>query len=208
LYTNPPQDAVVLCLDQMGPLTAKSYPGSRLLSSEKECARAKQEIDYGLRGTGYVFGAFKPHDGEVFTRSYKERSTANMVDFLRETDEWLREQLGTDFRDFRKEKRVFAILDNLAAHRSQDMMLFSATHPHWHFVFQPTYAAYLNLIEPWWKVLRSLALKGKRFESWHDVVEAIHAASSYWNAHRHPFFWGRFWGRRRRHRRCSHSFSR
>lgn len=202
MYTNPPSDAVVLCLDQMGPLSAKSYTGWRLLclGAQPQCARAKQEIDYGLRGSGYVFGAFKPHDGEVFTRSYKERSTANMVDFLVEVDEWLRARFGEGFSE---EKRVLAILDNLAAHRSADMMLFSSTHLHWHFIFQPTYAAYLNLIEPWWKVLRSLALKGKRFESWSDVVAAIQAASSYWNAHRHPFFWGR----RRRHSHCCHAFS-
>lgn len=198
MYTSPPPDAVVLCLDQMGPLTAKSYPGSCLLSAEPRCGRARQEIDYGLRGTGYVFGAFKPHDGQVFTRCYRQRSTANMVDFVHEVDGWLREQLGAGFV---QQRRVFAILDNLAAHRSQDMMLFSATHPHWHFIFQPTYAAYLNLIEPWWKVLRSLALKGKRFETWQEVSAAIQAASSYWNGHRHPFFWGR----RRRHRHCSHA---
>jgi hypothetical protein len=64
------------------------------------------------------------------------------------------------------------------------------------FVFQPKYAAYLNLIEPWWKVLRSLALKGKRFETWEQIGAAVEAATSYWNAHRHPFVWGR----RRRHR--------
>jgi transposase len=200
LYTNPPPDGVVLCLDQMGPVSAKSYPGARVIPVEPGCGcrRAKQEIDYGLRGSGYVFGAFKPYDGEVFTRAYKERSTANMVDFLHEVDGWLKERFGESFTT---EKRVFAILDNLAAHRSADMMLFSSTHPHWHFIFQPTYAAYLNLIEPWWKVLRSLALKGKRFETWQDVVGAISAGSSYWNAHRHPFFWGH----RRRHRHCSHS---
>jgi len=184
----------------MGPLSAKSYPGSRVLHAEPRCGRARQEIDYGLRGTGYVFGALQPIDGQVFTRCYKERSTANMVDFLHEADEWLCEQFG---KGLGEEKRVFAILDNLAAHRSQDMMLFSSAHPHWHFIFQPTYAAYLNLIEPWWKVLRSLALKGKRFETWQEVSAAIQAASSYWNGHRHPFFWGR----RRRHRHCSHSFS-
>ena len=66
----------------------------------------------------------------------------------------------------------------------------------WEFVFQPTYAAYLNLIESWWKVLRSLALKGRRFETWEQVCQAIEAATVYWNAHRHPFVWGR----RRRHR--------
>jgi hypothetical protein len=58
-------------------------------------------------------------------------------------------------------------------------------------VYQPKYAAHLNLIEPWWKTLRSLALKGRRFETWKEVVEAIEAATVYWNAHKHPFVWGR-----------------
>ena len=66
--------------------------------------------------------------------------------------------------------------------------------PHWktcvEFVFQPTYAAYLNLIEPWWKILRSLALKGRRFETWDEICQAVAAATAYWNAHRHPFVWG------------------
>jgi hypothetical protein len=65
--------------------------------------------------------------------------------------------------------RVYAILDNLSAHRATDVLCFSLAHPRWEFVFQPVYAAYLNLIEPWWKVLRSLALKGRRFESWADI---------------------------------------
>ncbi len=117
MYTNPLPDVIVLCVDQMGPLTAKSYPGTRFLPSKPECTRARQEIDYGLRGTGYVFGAMQPHDGQVFTHSYKERSTANMVDLLSEVDEWLAHSFGEEFR---QQKRVFAILDNLAAHRSQD----------------------------------------------------------------------------------------
>jgi hypothetical protein len=81
-------------------------------------------------------------------------------------------------------------------HRASDVLLFSLAHPRWEFVFQPVYAAYLNLIEPWWKVLRSLALKGRCFETWADIERAIAAATAYWNAHRHPFGWGH----RRRHR--------
>lgn len=69
-------------------------------------------------------------------------------------------------------------------------------HPRWEFVFQPTYAAYLNLIEPWCKVLPSLALKGRRFETWREIEAAVDRATAYWNAHRHPFVWGR----RGRHR--------
>ena len=63
-------------------------------------------------------------------------------------------------------ERIYAILDNLSTHRALDVLLWSLTHPRWEFVFQPTYAAYLNLIEPWWTILRSLALKGRRFETW------------------------------------------
>ena len=54
--------------------------------------------------------------------------------------------------------RVYAVVDNLSTHRATDVLLFALAHPRWEFVFQPKYAAYLNLIEPWWKVLRSLAL--------------------------------------------------
>src|SRR3712207_7302883 len=46
-----------------------------------------------------------------------------------------------------------------------DVLLFMPAHPRREMVFQPKYAAYLNLIEPWWKVLRSLALAGRRFRS-------------------------------------------
>jgi len=47
----------------------------------------------------------------------------------------------------------------MSAHRATDVLLFCLAHPRWEFVFQPVYAAYLNLIEPWWKVLKSLALR-------------------------------------------------
>ena len=63
-------------------------------------------------------------------------------------------------------------------------------------MFQPKYAAYLNLIEPWLKVLRSLALKGRRFEGWPEIEAAVERAAAYLNGHAHPFVWGR----RRRHR--------
>ncbi len=94
---------------------------------------------------------------------------------------------------------------SLLMHHSRDLLLFMIHHPRWEFVYQPTYAAYLNLIEPWWKVLRSLALKGKRFETWKEIEEAVEAATAYWNAHKHPFVWGR----RRRHQppRVSQKFS-
>ena len=84
------------------------------------------------------------------TRPYASRCTANWVDFLERVE--ARVPAEAD--------RVYAIMDNLSAHRATDVLLFSLAHSRWEFVFPPKYAAYLNLIEPWWKVLRSLASEG------------------------------------------------
>ena len=162
----------------MGPQSARSYPGRRVVKpAPPKAQRAKQEIDYGRRGKGYVFGAFRPATGDAFTETYAGRTTANWVDFLGGVE------------------RVDAVVDNLNLHSATDVLLFALAHPRGEFVFQPKYAAYLNLIEPWWKILRSLALKGKRFATWAEICQAVDKATSYRNAHRHPFVWGR-----RRHR--------
>ncbi len=180
----------MICLDEMGPVAAKSYPGARVVREARvesgPTERARQEIDYGRRGKGYIFGAFRPATGDALTHDYLGRTTANWVDFLERVEAWVPAAV----------ERVYAILDNLSVHRAPDALLFSLAHPRWEFVFQPTYAAYLNLIEPWWKTLRTLALKGRRFETWAEVCQAVREATAYWNRHRHPFVWGR----RRRHR--------
>jgi transposase len=174
----------------MGPEAAKSFPGRRVVRARPTAAgrpaeRARQEIDYGRRGKGYIFGAFQPATGEAFTAPYRGRTIANWVDFLEQVEAWIPPTV----------ERIYAIVDNLNVHRATDVLLFTLAHPRWEFVFQPKYAAYLNLIESWWKSLRSLALKGRRFESWEEIAQAVREATAYWNAHRHPFVWGR----RRRH---------
>jgi transposase len=181
----------VICLDEMGPESAKSFPGQQVVHRDPDpttgtAERATQEIDYGRRGKGYVFGAFEPATGEAFTHAYGGRTIANWVDFLERVEAWVPPEA----------ERIYAILDNLNTHRATDVLLFMLAHPRWEFVFQPTYAAYLNLIEPWWKTLRSLALKGRRFETWDQIATAVADATAYWNAHRHPYVWGR----RRRHK--------
>ena len=122
----------------------------------------------------------------ALTAAYGGRTTANWVDFLGKVEAGIDPSV----------ERVYAVMDNLNIHSATDVLLFALAHPRWEFVFQPKYAAYLNLIEPWWKILRSLALKGRRFETWSEIEEAVRRATTYWNAHKHPFLWGR----RRRHR--------
>src|SRR3954462_4539862 len=147
LYTAPPVGSVVVCLDEME--AARSFPGQQLVTpAAPKAERAKQEIDYGRRGSGYVFGAFQPASGAALTHPYDRRTTTNWVDFLGEVETWIDPAV----------ERIYAVTDNLSTHSAPDVLLFSLLHPRWEFVFQPKYAAYLNLIEPWWKVLRSLAL--------------------------------------------------
>ena len=121
----------------MGPEGAKSFRGTAWVPAGKDAcrgARAKQEADYGRRGKGYIFGALRPADGAAFTAPYASRSAANWAHFLEQVDAWLPAEV----------ERVYAIVDNLSAHRATDVLLFSWAHPRWEFVFQPTYAAYLT----------------------------------------------------------------
>jgi hypothetical protein len=75
----------------MGPQASKSYPGRRLVRpAGPEAERARQEIDYGRRGTaGYVFGALQPASGAAVTLTYERRTTANWVDFLSAVEAWV-----------------------------------------------------------------------------------------------------------------------
>ncbi len=149
--------------------------------------RARQEVDYGRRDVaGYVFGALQPAAGAAFTTTCERRTAVSRVGFLGRVEGWIGPAA----------ERVYAVVDNLDIHGGTDALLFALAHPRWEFVFQPKYAAYLNLIEPWWKVLRSLALKGRRFDAWAEIEQAVARATAYWNQHKHPFIWGR----RRRHR--------
>ncbi len=159
LHPSAGGQGVVVCLDEMGPLPPRSRPGRRLVQAApgvkpdgtpRPAERAKHPIESGSRARGgYIFGAFRPTTGEAFTRPYDHRRGKDWVDFLEHVEMWGPPEV----------ERVYAVLDNLPTHRTTDVLLFALWHPRWEFVFQPKYAAYLNLIEPWWKVLKSLALR-------------------------------------------------
>jgi hypothetical protein len=97
------------------------------------------------------------------------RALANCADFLGRVEAWIPAAV----------ERVYAIVDNRDAHRAVDVLLFAPAFARWEFVSQPRYAAYPNRIEPWWNVLRSLALKGRRFEKGTEVCRAVDEATAY-----------------------------
>jgi hypothetical protein len=77
------------------------------------------------------------------------------------------------------EDQLIRILHNLSVHRAMDVQFWPLAHPCVRFLFQPTYAPWLNLIEPWRKTLRSLALNGRRFDTLDHMVCTIQQATLY-----------------------------
>jgi hypothetical protein len=134
MYKTPPDDSSVLCVDEMGPVSAKTYLAPRFTSAGH---RPRVEVDYGRRGKLWVFGAFEPRTGLSLTTCAPRRDSLHFTLFLDEVvDRW-------------SDRSLVIILDNLSIHRSLDTLLWATAHLQVSFLFQPTYAPWLNLIEPW-----------------------------------------------------------
>jgi transposase len=158
----------------MGPLGTTTYRGRRWSPKGERPGVAP---DYGGRGRVWTFGALEPKSGQVTILTSENRTTTAFLAFLDKVDTtW-------------PAGNLVVILDNLNVHKTLDVLLWALAHPRVSFLFQPTYSPWLNLIEPWWKTLRSLALKGDTFERPHDLALALYQAADYWNAHRKPYRW-------------------
>ncbi len=170
----PPPRTRTICLDEWGPLAVKTYPGAEWKAGPE---RATYEPDYGRRGMLWVHGAFEPATGEATLVLSPRRDSISHIQLL--------EQVICHF----PAERWLIIEDNLSIHRSRHTQLALAAWPEIQVLFLPKYACWLNLIEPWWKQMHSLALKGRRFETVDELTAALLAALTYWNAHRHPYRW-------------------
>lgn len=158
----------------MGPVSAKTYPAKRWAPQGK---RPPLQPDYGRRAKVWVFGAFEPSTGTALTLCQERRRSLDFIELLDAVvQKWPNDEL-------------ILILDNLSIHRSIDVQLWALAHKRVRFLFQPTYAPWLNLIEPWWKTLRSLALAGRRFDDLATLRSSIVKSTNYWNDRRHPYVW-------------------
>ena len=170
----PPPRTRVICVDELGPLAVKTYPGAEWKAGPH---RATFEPDYGRRGKLWVHGAFEPATGQAALVLSGRRDSASHIQLL--------EQIMIQF----PADRWLLIEDNLRTHTSRSVRLALLARPEMQVQFLPKYACWLNLIEPWWKPLRSLALKGHRFETVEELRAALTAALNYWNEHKHPYHW-------------------
>lgn len=138
--------------------------------------RATFEPD-GRRGKLWVHGALEPASGQGELVFSERRDSASHLDLL--------EQVVTEL----PADRWLIIEDNLSIHTSRQVQMALLAWPELQVQFIPKYACWLNLIEPWWKQLRSLALKGRRFETLEELMTSLQEALEYWKEHKRPYTW-------------------
>jgi transposase len=151
-------------------LAVKTYPG-------EEWHLGERRADYGRRGKLWVHGAFEPITGQATILTSPGRDSASHIQLVEKV-----------MIEFPSDRWLF-IEDNLVIHTSREVRLALASRHEIQIQFLPKYACWLNLIEPWWKQLKSLALKGRRFETLEQLNRVLYEALAYWNSHRHPYLW-------------------
>jgi len=175
LYLDPPENALVLCVDEKPHIQAlERAQGWLRLPNGK--AMTGYSHEYKRHGTTTLFAALEVATGLVKTGHFRRRRRREFLQFINE--------LVADHPD----EEIHVILDNLSTHKPKhDGWL--ARHKDVHFHYTPTHASWLNQIEIWFSLLTRHALKPRSFTHTRQVREAIDAYVEAHNEQAAPFEW-------------------
>ncbi len=142
--------------------------------------RIKVPLDYE-RGPDkvWVYGALCVRDGQALTQTAPSRNTAGYLELLHALDQ------AYPHGD------LYLVADNLASHSSGPIRDWLADHPRIQHAFIPVGAAWLNLIEGWWRIFRRKAFAGASLANHDDIAYVTRVATSQLNRHAQPWIWGR-----------------
>jgi transposase len=175
LYLNPPEKAVVLCVDEKPHIQALQRAQGYLRMPDGKAVNGFSHC-YKRHGTTTLFAALDVATGQVTTGHYARRRRREFLDFMNEV---VAENAG---------KEIHVILDNLNTHKpKRDRWL--KVHPQVHLHFTPTYSSWLNQVECWFSILSRSALRGGSFTSARQLREAIDAFVKVYNDKATPFEW-------------------
>ena len=189
LYTDPPEGATILCVDELGPVTPRTFPPAPGWS-----------------------GGWPPHQGPAYLqprlrqslglwRAARPRWAGPHPDRARAQHRRLSAPAQRHRRD-NPEGDLYLITDNLSSHTSGPIRDWLAAHPRVQQVFIPVGACWLNLIEGWWRLLRRAAFAGQCFADRAEIALATRVATGQLNRRAHPWVWGRPPPPHRQLRRC------
>ncbi|MCX6847496.1 MAG: IS630 family transposase [Verrucomicrobia bacterium] len=176
LYMSPPQNAVVLCLDEKSQCQAleRTQPILPLRGGAPE----RSACEYFRHGTTSLFAALNVATGEVIGKTHRKHTQQEFLSFLRTVERQVPRQL-----------EIHAILDNYATHRTAAVKAWLARHPRWQLHFTPTYSSWLNQVERFFSDLTTRKLSRSSFHSVAQLEQAIHAYLVEHNRKPKPFTW-------------------
>jgi transposase len=160
LYLKPPDNAMVLCVDEKTQIQAldRTQPLLPLRPGQIE----RRTHDYKRHGTASLYAAFDIASGRVMGRVTQRHRSKEFIDFLHQIERQTPEGLD-----------LHLVLDNSSTHKTQAVEEFLETHPRFHFHFTPTSASWLNAVETWFSQLERRALRRGIFTSVSELRQEL-----------------------------------
>jgi transposase len=176
LYLNPPDHALVLCLDEKSQIQAldRTQPGLPM----KKGRAGTMTHDYKRHGTTTLFAALDVLKGQVIGRCMPQHRHQEFLKFLKTID-----------RSTPKHLDLHCIADNYATHKKQAVKDWLAQHPRFHIHFIPTSSSWLNLVERWFGKITTARIRRGVFTSVPELERAIYDYIEHHNVNPKPFVW-------------------
>lgn len=176
VYLTPPQNAIVLCVDEKSQIQAldRTQPGLPL----KPGRCGTYTHDYERHGTTTLYAALQVAEGRVIGQCYARHRHQEFLKFLQRLD-----------GEFPAPVALHLILDNYGTHGHPKVKDWLAKHPRFVLHFIPTSASWLNLVERWFAELSQKAVRRRAFRSVAELQEAIAEFTAAWNVNPAPFVW-------------------
>lgn len=176
LYLNPPENALVLCVDEKSQCQAleRSQPILPLGFGYAE----GYTHDYLRHGTLTLFAALDVATGGVIAQSKKRHRHQELLQFLRHIDANVPPELD-----------VHIIMDNYATHKHEKIRSWIARRPRYHVHFTPTYSSWLNQVETWFGIITRKAIRRGSFRSTKELAKKIDLFVKNHNRNSKPFIW-------------------
>lgn len=176
LYLNPPDHAVVLCVDEKSQVQAleRTQP---LLPMGLGYVEGVTH-DYIRHGTTTLFAALDVATGDVITQCKTRHRHQEFLSFLRHLD-----------RSTPQELDVHLIVDNYATHKHPKVRAWLAKRPRYHVHYTPTYASWLNQVERWFGLITQQAIRRGSFTSVKELIAKIDHFVEHYNQRSRPFVW-------------------
>jgi transposase len=176
LYLNPPQQAMVLCVDEKSQIQALDRTQPGLPMKKGRCGTMTH--DYKRNGTTSLFAALEVLQGRVIGQCYERHRHQEFLKFLRRLDQ-----------EFPGEIRLHLVMDNYGTHKHPRVQAWMKRHPRFVSHFVPTSSSWLNLVERWFGELTRKRIRRGSFGSVEDLEKAIEEFLAAWNEKPKPFVW-------------------